>query len=279
MRFVAIDFETANRKLTSACEIGLVKVEDGQIIEEKSFLIRPKDNYFERYNTYIHGINAQKVANEPEFDWVYKQLQEDFENYPVIAHNAKFDISVLRNCIELYGLDFPELQYICTHQISLKHLKGHLSHKLSALSKHYQVDLLNHHRALDDARACALIALNMFRESGVETFDQIESQYNVSFGKLKKNGHCLSSSGRQFTLQLEDVDESNFKPNNPFFKKVIVFTGTLHCMKRKIARQKIMRIGGYASSSVNRDTSFSLSNSIDTPEANCSSAFLILVLL
>jgi DNA polymerase-3 subunit epsilon len=57
MNFIAIDFETANSNRYSPCEIGLVKVEDFKIVEQKSFLIKPKDNYFDYYNTLLHGID------------------------------------------------------------------------------------------------------------------------------------------------------------------------------------------------------------------------------
>jgi DNA polymerase-3 subunit epsilon len=54
--FVALDFETANRYRDSACSIGLVRVENNQVVEKVSYLIRPPRKQFEF--TDIHGINA-----------------------------------------------------------------------------------------------------------------------------------------------------------------------------------------------------------------------------
>ena len=71
MDFIAIDFETANSNRHSACEIGIVKVENFIITDKKSFLIKPKENYFDWMNTEIHGINEETVENEPEFDVIY----------------------------------------------------------------------------------------------------------------------------------------------------------------------------------------------------------------
>lgn len=107
MNFIAIDFETANSERSSPCEIGLVIVEDFQIVEKKSFLIRPKENYFDFYNTYLHGIDERMVKNEPEFDKIYKEIKPYFESYPIIAHNASFDISVLRHTLDLYEIEYP----------------------------------------------------------------------------------------------------------------------------------------------------------------------------
>ena len=56
MNFIAIDFETANSNRNSPCEIGIVKVELLRS-DKKSFLIRPKENYFDWMNTEIHGID------------------------------------------------------------------------------------------------------------------------------------------------------------------------------------------------------------------------------
>src|SRR5882724_10769880 len=65
MSFVAIDFETADRSLDSACAVALVKVENGQIIDRNYWLIRPPREEF-RF-TYLHGISWKNVADQPTF--------------------------------------------------------------------------------------------------------------------------------------------------------------------------------------------------------------------
>ena len=102
MKFVAIDFETANSERSSACEIGLAIVEDFKIVDKISYLIKPMDNYFDYYNTVIHGIDEDMVKNEPEFDKIYEKIRPILDSYPIIAHNASFDISVLRHTLDLY---------------------------------------------------------------------------------------------------------------------------------------------------------------------------------
>ena len=65
--WVAIDFETANALRGSPCSVGLVKVKEGQIVEEWSSLIRPPDgrDHFDAFNTAIHGITADQVRDAP----------------------------------------------------------------------------------------------------------------------------------------------------------------------------------------------------------------------
>ena len=67
MNFITIDFETANAQRNSPCEIGLTFVENFEIIESKSWLIKPINNEFDYFNIMIHGITPEDVENEPEF--------------------------------------------------------------------------------------------------------------------------------------------------------------------------------------------------------------------
>jgi len=258
MKFIAIDFETANSERSSACEIGLVKVEDFKIVEKKSFLIRPKDNYFDSYNTFLHGIDEEKVKNEPEFDEIYEKLRADFESYPIIAHNASFDISVLRNALDLYGLDYPETKYSCTYQMSREALKGLFSFKLNSVCDHFGVEL-EHHRALSDANACAEIALKIFERKQVFEFDEITNKFNLRIGSLFKGGYKPSlvkgKSGSYKISELE-FDDTNFQLENPFFEQTVVFTGTLQSMSRKEAQVKVLEIGGKCGSNVGLSTDF-----------------------
>lgn len=197
MKFIAIDFETANSQRNSACEIGLVKVENFTIIEKKSFLIRPKDNYFDFFNTELHGIDARMVENEPEFDVVYRQIKSDFEKYPIIAHNASFDMSVLRKTLDLYNLDYPETSYSCTYQMSREYLDNLYSFRLDAVCNFFGITLNNHHRALADAEACAEIAIRLFQEKGMNNFTEISHYFDLNIGKLIKNGYKPSSKRRK----------------------------------------------------------------------------------
>ncbi len=242
MKFIAIDFETANSNRNSPCEIALVKVEGFQIVEKKSFLIKPKENYFDFYNTIIHGIDEEMVENEPEFDVIYKKIRPDFENYPIIAHYAAFDISVLRHTLDLYEIEYPETDYSCTYQMAKESLNGLFSYRLDSICNHFGINL-NHHRALPDATACAQIALRIFNEKGISNFDQINDKFNLKIGKLLKGGYRPSVVSNYRISNLE-YDDSNFQPDNPFFEKTVVFTGTLQSMVRKEAAMMVLEIGG-----------------------------------
>lgn len=188
MDFVALDFETANYGRDSVCEIGIAVVRSGEVVETLSKLIRPKSNWFHPMNTQIHGIDAGRVKNEPEFDIVWKEVGNWFENSNAVAHNASFDISVLRHVLMQYDLPFPEFNYTCSLMVARRAWRGLASYGLSTLSKKFDIKL-NHHSAASDALACARILLIASENYGIRHFEEIESIFEVRIGKVYPGGY------------------------------------------------------------------------------------------
>ena len=160
MTFTAIDFETATAKRNSACAVGIITVENGQIIEEYSALIQPPNNEYSWHNTNVHGITAYDTRNEPNFGEVYSEIKQRLVGEMVVAHNASFDRSVLQKSMIEYGLDYEELRikdnWKCT--LSLYKKKGYSPANLNHCCSIHNIPL-NHHDALSDARACAKLYL------------------------------------------------------------------------------------------------------------------------
>ncbi|KQC06993.1 MAG: hypothetical protein APR62_00780 [Smithella sp. SDB] len=164
LNFTAIDFETANYDRTSACQIGIVVVENSEIIKTYSSYIKPSPNFFVPFFTELHNIDAKKVSNFPLFDELWCEISEYFTSSDMlVAHNAIFDMNVLMACCEKYGIDYKLPASFCTCQASRRYLPYLANHKLSTVCKHYGIEL-NHHEALSDARAAALIALKFLGE-------------------------------------------------------------------------------------------------------------------
>lgn len=158
MDFVALDFETASRERGSVCAIGLVNVINDEIVEEKYSLIRPATPYFDPQFEKIHGITWEDVKEEPTFAERWPELAEYFNDKLVIAHNAAFDINVLKDALDNYSLPYPTMKYNCTVSIAKKTWPEFLNHKLNTIA--YQLDMeFEHHHALEDARMAANILL------------------------------------------------------------------------------------------------------------------------
>lgn len=161
MKLCVIDFETANRHNASACSIGVIVVENGEVLHEVMYLIKPhiKYAYFEETNISIHGIRYDDVEYEPEFDQIYPLLKPWFEDSMLMAHYAPFDMAVLNSLFKLYKIDNPTLKYIDSLEIARKVYPFLRNHKLNTVCEHLEIDF-NHHEALSDAKASCLIALN-----------------------------------------------------------------------------------------------------------------------
>lgn len=160
--FAAIDFETANRERTSVCSVGIVVVREGEITDKLYHLIRPRPNYYSDFNTRIHGIGYHDTIDSPFFPEVWEQIAPDIFGLPLVAHNSPFDEGCLRATFAFYGMPYPGYEFHCTVRASRRTFGRQLpNHQLHTVAAHCGFDLRNHHNALADAEACAVIAMKI----------------------------------------------------------------------------------------------------------------------
>jgi len=183
MNWVAIDFETANAKYSSACALGIAIVEHGRIIKRASWLIRPRELYFNYYNTYIHGITKEDVKDKPQFNELWGEFKPFLEGKTVIAHNASFDMGVLRHLLDESGIPYPEVHYFCTRVLAKKVWPTLNSYRLNMISAHFGISL-KHHDAEEDAVACAEISLRCCDEMGVSRLEDLAMKFGITKGFL-----------------------------------------------------------------------------------------------
>lgn len=258
MNFVAIDFETANEKRNSACSLGVTVVENNEIVEERYWLIKPYEMRFNSMNIWIHGIKPEDVENEKNFGELWEEIKPYIENRFVVAHNASFDISVLRKLLDSYEISYPSFQYGCTFIMSKNHFDT-VNHKLNTVANHVGFKF-NHHHAGDDAKACATILINMIEQLNINSLEEMEHKLGISLGRVWDSGYKSSSSTvmeseRKFSR--DKITEVNVSCCESIFKdKVIVFTGPLSSMSRAQAMTKVKMVGALVGSSVTKKTSY-----------------------
>ena len=159
--FTAIDFETATHSPNSICQVGLVRVESGVIADEYCGFIKPPYNHIWPYfSRKIHGIYPADTVDAPPFAESYPLWKHFVEGQILVAHNMTFDLGCLRACLkEFCGLDI-EFKTYCT----MRTWKGAFANtRLATCCERLGIDLLNHHNALADARACAELFLAAIR--------------------------------------------------------------------------------------------------------------------
>lgn len=154
--FVALDFETADNGRDSACSVGLIRVENNQIVQRVYYLIRPPRREF-RY-TYIHGILWSDVADQPTFAELWTDIGDIIQDAEFLAaHNAAFDRGVLYACCDRHSIPRPPHSFICTVQLARKTWNIRPT-KLPDVCNYLGIPL-DHHHALSDAEACAQIVI------------------------------------------------------------------------------------------------------------------------
>lgn len=259
--FIAIDFETANDDLASACSLGLAIVKDLQIIDQKHFLIKPPNNAFLAQNTAIHGLCCEDVANCPTFLEIWPEIAGYFSDNVIVAHNAQFDMSVLRCLFDYYSLDHTDFAYI--DSVSIAHLCPcpEIGNGLNEMANYFGVKLLNHHCALDDALASAGIAVESLKRLGAPSLTLLlltsPETKAKRFSELKHQTKFIHKrkypkvSASDLAPRTKDFDISH-----PLYGKKCVLTGELKSLNRTEAMQRILDLGGEVKSGVSKKIDF-----------------------
>lgn len=160
VNFLAIDFETANSQRSSICEVGICVVRGGEIMETKSWLVRPEDNRYNYWNIKVHGIRPQDTENAPDFAQVWEEIEhrylDEFDIF--VAHNSPFDRSCLEQAARLHHLHLPPIKWFCSLSTA-RRLYCFGQNSLDALCSRLNIPQGEHHRAGDDAEMCARLFL------------------------------------------------------------------------------------------------------------------------
>ncbi|HIP49083.1 MAG TPA: DNA polymerase III subunit epsilon [Lutibacter sp.] len=160
MNFIAIDFETATKH--HICAVGIVTVENGEIVDEYHSLIKPPNNEYNWHTIQVHSIRPEDTFNAPYFNKIYPEIERRLKGKTIIAHNESFDRNVLLKKMNDYKLDYSELKIADKWECTMKiyRAKGYKPATLNACCQINNIEL-NHHEALSDARACAKLYLKI----------------------------------------------------------------------------------------------------------------------
>ena len=184
--FTAIDFETANSHSSSACAVGLVRVRDGSVVERAEWLIRPPATHsdFHSMNIRIHGITPAMVADAPEWGDQLQQLRDFIGADVAVAHNAGFDMGVIRGACAETITPVPKLRYLCSVQVSRK-TYDIPSHRLPLSAAAAGFGEFAHHDALADAEACAAIIIDAARRHAAPSVTALAKTTGLRIQTLK----------------------------------------------------------------------------------------------
>ena len=243
MKYITIDFETANSNPTSACSIGLVLVENG-IKEEMYFLIDPEEEFLD-YNTTIHKITKEDVKNADTFDKLWQKISHLFIDTTIYAHNAGFDINVLKSMIDKYELKAPNIKWGCTLKIARKLWKDELNNfKLGTISNYLELEH-NHHNALSDSLVCVAIIERGLKIMRVDTDIELYEILGIRYGEYSENKYYGSYNKYGRNRKIKTIENESL--NN----KVIFLSGKPSKLTRNELKEKLTVNGVYVEKHIN----------------------------
>jgi DNA polymerase-3 subunit alpha (Gram-positive type) len=181
--YVVYDLETTglSSNYHEIIEVAAVKVHKGTFVEEFSTYVKPKREIPANI-TELTGITNDDVRDAPPVEDVMVRFKKFIDGCILVAHNATFDNSHLyRNLrdLKLFDGEFPSID---TMQLARVRYGNKLkTFNLKALTKYFDVELTQHHRAIYDAKATAEVFLRMLtdlKESKIFNYNQINSTIN-----------------------------------------------------------------------------------------------------
>ncbi len=193
--YVVFDFETTGFNAGGAdsiIEIGAVKMKGGEILERYDELINPGRPLPAKI-TDITNITDAMLQDKDTEENAIKRFIEFFGDLPMVAHNAKFDVSFLEMAYKKYNLGTFTNPVIDTLELSRTLDNNYSRHGLSALVKRYNVpwDESAHHRGDYDAEGTALVLYKMLEKldnRNIETMKQLSEL--VATDEMYKYGRC-----------------------------------------------------------------------------------------
>lgn len=150
--FTIVDVETTGGSpfFNRVIEIGLLRVEKGEVVERYQTLVNPEMEIPE-FITKMTGITQEQADAAPRFEDLAEDILSKFEDAIFVAHNSQFDYGFLKEEFRRLDLAFSMPQ-LCTVRLSRALYKDFKHHNLTALIERYEFECENRHRAFDDAK-------------------------------------------------------------------------------------------------------------------------------
>lgn len=297
--FYAIDFETANHLRGSPCAVGIVEVSNGEIASVECLLMRPgegmliaygidpdnpeweygedddgnevcieitPDQYFDPWNIELHDIRWSDVADKPTFMDQYAQMRDIIGDAPVVAHNASFDVGVVRDACDAEGIVWPSWSYFCTLTVG-RNLLGPLEaytlpYCLDAARRlvepHGKHKLFDHHDPVADAEAAAELALLYMKIAAANDLNDLLDRQRYRWGKTSPEGiwnGCTKKRDGSTSIMHCPTARADANPHNDFYGLNVCLTGALpYNVTRKAAWNALAKIGAQPQKSVTKTT-------------------------
>ncbi len=178
LKFCVIDLETTggNPSTEKIIEIGMVRIENRRITEERSFLINPEKEIPD-FVQKLTGIKKSTVEHAPKIEEIIDEVLSFIgEDSILVAHNTSFDIPFLNGVLKKMGRPTLDNKVLCTNIMTKYMIPDIMSSNLNYMSQIFNISHSQAHRAIEDARATGnllLKYLEIFEEKNIRKVNQL----------------------------------------------------------------------------------------------------------
>ncbi|MDO5516153.1 MAG: DNA polymerase III subunit alpha, partial [Clostridium sp.] len=192
--YCVLDLETTgfSPRLEKITEIGIMKVQNGKVIDSFSTFVNPEKPIPQRVIE-VTNITDDMVRNAETIDKVFPKMLEFIEGSVLVAHNADFDIGFLKHYAKELGYEF-DFTYLDTLSLAHDLFPDFKTYKLGRIAKNLNIKVEVAHRALDDVDTTVKVfnvMMDMLKERGAVTLADIdkyaadEESKKVQYKKVK----------------------------------------------------------------------------------------------
>ena len=148
--YCVLDLETTgfSPKTEKITEIGIMKIKNGEVIEEFCEFVNPEKPIPQRVVEVTH-ITDDMVKDAPTIEVMFPKVLEFIKGSVLVAHNASFDMGFLKYVAKELGYEF-DFTYVDTLPLARKLFPELTKHKLGKIAEHLKIKVEVAHRALDD---------------------------------------------------------------------------------------------------------------------------------
>ena len=168
-------FSAVNEKIT---EIGIMKVKDGEVLDEFSCFVNPEKHIPQRVQE-VTNITDEMVADAETIDKVFPKMLEFIgkdKNAVLVAHNAGFDVGFLKQNAKVLGYEF-DYTYLDTLSLAKDLFPEYKKYKLGKIADNLGIKVEVAHRALDDVDTTVKVfrvMLDMINKRGAKKIEDID---------------------------------------------------------------------------------------------------------
>ena len=201
--FAVIDVETPNGRNDAICSIGVI-VTDGTDVINKYYSIVNPETYFDTANTNIHGISSVDVVGFPTFPEIWNEISEYFSKYLVVGHNVGFDLCCIKKSLSRHGINATPVYYLDTMNLTRTFVSDVKNMRLNTLCDYFDIPLDNHHNALADSYATALLLQELMTNYDFNV-DEYIKKYDFTDDYKPQNKEFRNNSYSDVTKHLQEL--------------------------------------------------------------------------